>query len=88
MLYRLLLLLVFIFLAEATATTTIRFPIIKHPTSSYRHEKRQSNNITTVTPRPTTEKSKLYNDEASEYLIRVGVGTPPQNFTLALDTGR
>lgn len=32
--------------------------------------------------------AKLYNDEGSEYLITVGIGTPPQNFTVALDTGR
>ncbi|ORY98754.1 aspartic peptidase domain-containing protein [Syncephalastrum racemosum] len=31
--------------------------------------------------------AKLYNDEGSEYLITVGIGTPPQNFTVALDTG-
>ncbi|KAI9313938.1 aspartic peptidase domain-containing protein [Dichotomocladium elegans] len=31
--------------------------------------------------------AKLYNDEGSEYLIRIGIGTPPQEFTVALDTG-
>ncbi|KAI7854970.1 aspartic peptidase domain-containing protein [Circinella umbellata] len=87
MLYTFLLLLVILFLAESTTATTIRLPIIKRPISSNRYEKRQNSNITTVTPRPTIESTKLYNDEGSEYLIRVGIGTPPQNFTLALDTG-
>ncbi|ORY96749.1 aspartic peptidase domain-containing protein [Syncephalastrum racemosum] len=31
--------------------------------------------------------SQLYNDRGSEYLVTVGIGTPPQNFTVALDTG-
>ncbi|KAG0169809.1 hypothetical protein DFQ28_002863 [Apophysomyces sp. BC1034] len=29
----------------------------------------------------------LYNDDGSEYLMTVGIGTPPQNFTVAVDTG-
>ncbi|KAG2218059.1 hypothetical protein INT45_007222 [Circinella minor] len=88
MLYTFLLLLVILFLAEySTTATTIRLPIIKRSISSNRYEKRQNSNITTINPRPMIENTKLYNDEASEYLIRVGVGTPPQNFTLALDTG-
>ncbi|KAI7866513.1 aspartic peptidase domain-containing protein [Spinellus fusiger] len=29
----------------------------------------------------------LYNDEGTEYLVTIGIGTPPQNFTVALDTG-
>lgn len=31
---------------------------------------------------------KLYNDQGSQYLVQVGIGTPPQNFTVTLDTGR
>lgn len=30
----------------------------------------------------------LYNDQGSQYLVSVGIGTPPQNFTVTLDTGR
>lgn len=30
----------------------------------------------------------LFNDEGSEYLVNIGIGTPIQNFTLSLDTGR
>lgn len=33
-------------------------------------------------------QSSLYNDEGSQYLIQVGIGTPAQNFTVTLDTGR
>ncbi|KAI7875476.1 acid protease [Lichtheimia hyalospora FSU 10163] len=29
----------------------------------------------------------LYNDQGSQYLVAVGIGTPPQNFTVTLDTG-
>ncbi|KAI8149029.1 aspartic peptidase domain-containing protein [Fennellomyces sp. T-0311] len=59
----------------AEAATTIKLPIYKR----LHHERRQDSNRTSI--------SRLYNDEGSEYLIRVGVGSPPQNFTLALDTG-
>lgn len=30
----------------------------------------------------------LYNDAGSQYLIDVAIGTPPQNFSVTLDTGR
>lgn len=30
----------------------------------------------------------LFNDQGSEYLITIGIGTPIQNFTVSLDTGR
>lgn len=30
----------------------------------------------------------LYNDYGSIYLVDVAIGTPPQNFELAVDTGR
>ena len=33
-------------------------------------------------------KSSLYNSGGSLYLISVSIGTPPQTFDLALDTGR
>ncbi|KAI8644838.1 aspartic peptidase domain-containing protein [Parasitella parasitica] len=29
----------------------------------------------------------LYNDQGSQYLIEVGIGTPPQHFAVTLDTG-
>jgi hypothetical protein len=33
-------------------------------------------------------QAALYNDDGSQYLIQIGVGTPAQNFTVTLDTGR
>lgn len=32
--------------------------------------------------------SKLFNDLGCQYLIDISVGTPGQNFTVTLDTGR
>ncbi|KAI9266235.1 aspartic peptidase domain-containing protein [Helicostylum pulchrum] len=31
--------------------------------------------------------ASLYNDQGSQYLIEISVGTPPQNFSVTLDTG-
>lgn len=54
--------------------TLLRVPMTKkHTTLRGIHHKRDAN---------------LYNDYGSIYLINVQVGTPPQNFELALDTGR
>ena len=33
-------------------------------------------------------ETTLYNDGGSQYLVDVGIGTPLQNFTVTLDTGR
>ncbi|KAG2231290.1 hypothetical protein INT48_006401, partial [Thamnidium elegans] len=53
--------------------TLLRVPMTKkHTTLRGIHHKRDTN---------------LYNDYGSIYLINVQVGTPPQNFELALDTG-
>lgn len=38
--------------------------------------------------RQATHKLQLYNNEGTEYLINIGIGTPIQNFTVSLDTGR
>lgn len=38
--------------------------------------------------RSSVHHAKMYNDEGSQYLVRVGIGNPIQNFTVALDTGR
>lgn len=35
-----------------------------------------------------SHQAALFNDDGSEYLINIGIGTPMQNFTLSLDTGR
>lgn len=36
----------------------------------------------------TTSSASLYNANGKEYLIQVGVGSPPQYFNVTLDTGR
>ena len=38
--------------------------------------------------RDGSNKVPLYNANGKEYLIEVGVGTPPQYFNLTMDTGR
>lgn len=32
--------------------------------------------------------TSLYNDAGSQYIIQVSIGTPAQNFSVTLDTGR
>jgi hypothetical protein len=32
--------------------------------------------------------ASLYNDQGSQYLIDISIGTPAQNFSVTLDTGR
>ena len=69
--------------AACLATNTIRLPIRRSSPSTpldHRHLKRSAP--------PRNGAAQLYNDEGSEYLVRVSIGTPPQNFTVALDTGR
>lgn len=79
------LLYVFLLPAACIATNTIRLPIRRSSSSTLnapdRHLKRSASP-------PHNGAAQLYNDEGSEYLVRVGIGTPPQNFTVALDTGR
>jgi hypothetical protein len=61
---------------------TIRLPITKLYHTSHKQNTlfhRSANHI---------HKASLYNDDGSEYLVQIGVGTPPQNFTVSLDTGR
>ncbi|KAI8390987.1 aspartic peptidase domain-containing protein [Radiomyces spectabilis] len=63
----------------------VRVPIIRKPrkTDMLTARQRRSNTLNKRDPFQTS----LYNDEGSQYLIQVGVGTPPQNFTVTLDTG-
>ncbi|RCH97786.1 Vacuolar protease A, partial [Rhizopus stolonifer] len=37
--------------------------------------------------RADIHQARLFNNEGSEYLINIGIGTPMQNFTVSLDTG-
>ena len=53
----------------------ITLPLIKR-TSALR--KRQAND----------ENYKLYNEDRVEYLTKIYIGTPPQEFYVSIDTGR
>lgn len=62
-----------------TAANNIKLPIVKRHKSPIHHghlDKR------------VVHYAQLFNDDGSEYLIHIGIGTPIQNFTLSLDTGR
>ncbi|CAO3691903.1 unnamed protein product [Rhizopus stolonifer] len=65
----------FIITALCTKNQIIRVPL---------KQKRLPNQLIR---RQNTYNSKIYNNEGSLYLISVSVGTPPQTFDLALDTG-
>lgn len=50
--------------------------------------KRRTKPLHQLLQRRDVFSSKLYNDQGSLYLIPISIGTPPQTFHLALDTGR
>jgi hypothetical protein len=49
-------------------------------------KKKIANGLQSFGKRQFTEK--LYNDHGSIYIININIGTPPQTFEVALDTGR
>ncbi|CEG69455.1 hypothetical protein RMATCC62417_05529 [Rhizopus microsporus] len=49
--------------------------------------KRRSKPLHQLLQKRDVFSSKLYNDQGSLYLIPISIGTPPQSFHLALDTG-
>lgn len=58
----------------------VRLPLIRRP---------HSGNIDPGSLRKRDPFSAtLYNDQGSQYLVEVGVGTPAQQFTVTFDTGR
>lgn len=60
----------------AAADNLIRLPIIKHATP---HSIAKRDNIPAI---------PLFNANAREYLIEIGLGSPAQMFNVTLDTGR
>lgn len=64
--------------SSITPSSVVRLPLLRrqHPHGSSRRK------------RDGSFSAQLYNDQGSEYLIQVAIGTPPQNFTVTLDTGR
>lgn len=54
----------------------IKLPLIKRKTSSSLMKKRSSN------------RYRLYDQQQTEYLVKVNIGTPSQEFLVSIDTGR
>ncbi|ORX58329.1 acid protease [Hesseltinella vesiculosa] len=57
--------------------STVSIPILKKTKPSHGQ----------LVKRSSSYKTLLYNDDGTEYLVSISVGTPPQNFLVALDTG-
>jgi hypothetical protein len=71
----------------------IRSPIIRNPQQGNvlevaRKRYQRLNEHLKLNKRADPSNAALYNDQGSQYLIEVGIGTPPQNFAVTLDTGR
>jgi hypothetical protein len=70
----------------------LRSPIIRNPQQgnvlevARKRYQRMNENMKLGKRDPTN--APLYNDQGSQYLIEVGIGTPPQSFAVTLDTGR
>ncbi|KAI8990317.1 aspartic peptidase domain-containing protein [Pilobolus umbonatus] len=67
--------LLFLLSGVSASEDFIRLPIKKNLKTKSVHSKRMD------------YKEPLYNKEGIEYLIEIGVGTPPQKFHIAFDTG-
>ncbi|KAI9015833.1 aspartic peptidase domain-containing protein [Phycomyces nitens] len=69
--------------AASTKPPVIRLPILRNPYSKdIINQKRQIH----LFKRDPSE-TPLYNDDGSQYLVQLSVGSPEQNFTVTLDTG-
>ena len=66
----------------------LRLPLIRNPYTTDILEAARRKHGRILNKRADTFTTKLYNDQGSQYLVQVGIGTPPQNFTVTLDTGR
>lgn len=78
--YAILLLLLWLSIISwaSASREIITLPIVKQQQQRRNHLHKRS----------VTHYAQLFNDHGSEYLINIGIGTPIQNFTLSLDTGR
>lgn len=67
-----------LYVSTVAGTMVLRLPFTRtnSPTIHNRFNKRD------------TKAASLINASGKEYLVEVGVGTPPQYFNLTLDTGR
>lgn len=80
--------------AAATFENGIRTPIVRNPrlgnpleVAKKRYQLIQKRNAHQFDKRDPYQAA-LYNDQGSQYLINVGIGTPNQTFAVTLDTGR
>lgn len=75
---KLILLFIYLFIIAPAQTNgnTISLPIEK------------ANQVKRLQKRSAAHSLQLYNNNGAEYLINIGIGTPIQNFTVSLDTGR
>lgn len=65
----------------------LRLPLIRNPHSKDILAAARLKHLR-LDKRQDAYTTKLYNDQGSQYLVQVGIGTPPQNFTVTFDTGR
>ncbi|CAO3597542.1 unnamed protein product [Absidia cylindrospora] len=75
----------------------VRMPIIRKPHNMdiLKTARLRQNNRDALFPHllqkrqqsSSTYQAPLYNDQGSQYLVSISVGTPPQNFSVTLDTG-
>ncbi|CAO3624698.1 unnamed protein product [Cunninghamella blakesleeana] len=75
--------------SSSTNPATLRLPIIKQsvPLDQINKNKLFSKREKEDEIASSPYKSYLYNDDGTEYLISIFIGTPPQEFKVALDTG-
>ncbi|SAM02152.1 hypothetical protein [Absidia glauca] len=72
--------------------TLVRMPITRKPHSmdildTARTRQKQRFQSSSLQKRESTFQASLYNDQGSQYLVSISVGTPPQQFSVTLDTG-
>lgn len=72
------LLLLLLSLLQEVHNQVIRLPIIHH----------HNNNDLISKKRQEIASVPLYSVNSRQYLVEIGIGTPPQYFNLTLDTGR
>lgn len=79
-------------LALASEDGVIRAPIIRNPRQGNALEvarkRYQSMQKRMLERRADEFQAPLYNDQGSQYLINVDIGSPAQTFAVTLDTGR
>ncbi|KAI8882876.1 acid protease [Backusella circina FSU 941] len=70
--------------AEDQKNGIIRAPILRNDKDLFTLARQK---YTKLNRRAGVYNAPLYNDQGSQYLIEVGIGSPPQKFPVTLDTG-